>query len=66
MVILDNHSSDAMWCCKITDGNGLWYTERCGMQLGGACTHVTHAHEGAVAHTSGVTANPLEHQQLDV
>lgn len=28
MVILDNHSSDAMWCCEITDGNGLWYTAR--------------------------------------
>lgn len=26
MVILDNHSSDAMWCCGLDDGNGLWYT----------------------------------------
>jgi endoglucanase len=26
MVILDNHNSDADWCCSITDGNGLWYT----------------------------------------
>jgi hypothetical protein len=24
MVILDNHSSDAMWCCNLEDGNGLW------------------------------------------
>jgi hypothetical protein len=24
MVVLDNHSSDAMWCCNMTDGNGLW------------------------------------------
>jgi endoglucanase len=27
-VILDNHSSDAIWCCSFTDGNGLWYTDR--------------------------------------
>lgn len=26
MVILDNHMSDANWCCNIDDGNGLWYT----------------------------------------
>eukprot|EP01084_Bolivina_argentea_P113030 201537_1 len=26
MVILDNHVSDAGWCCSGTDGNGLWYT----------------------------------------
>eukprot|EP00879_Flechtneria_rotunda_P024680 GHRR01026182.1.p1 GENE.GHRR01026182.1~~GHRR01026182.1.p1 ORF type:complete len:193 (+),score=32.57 GHRR01026182.1:531-1109(+) len=26
MLILDNHSSDAMWCCGLGDGNGLWYT----------------------------------------
>jgi len=26
MVILDNHMSDADWCCSYTDGNGLWYT----------------------------------------
>jgi endoglucanase len=25
LVILDNHSSDAGWCCSDTDGNGLWY-----------------------------------------
>ena len=28
MVILDNHSSDAIWCCNLEDGNGLWYTDR--------------------------------------
>jgi endoglucanase len=25
MVILDNHVSDATWCCSDTDGDGLWY-----------------------------------------
>lgn len=25
MVILDNHVSDAIWCCSDTDGDGLWY-----------------------------------------
>ena len=25
LVILDNHMSDADWCCKDDDGNGLWY-----------------------------------------
>jgi endoglucanase len=25
MVILDNHNSDAEWCCSSTDGNTLWY-----------------------------------------
>jgi endoglucanase len=25
MVILDNHVSNADWCCSDTDGNGLWY-----------------------------------------
>jgi endoglucanase len=25
-VILDNHTSDANWCCSDTDGDGLWYT----------------------------------------
>jgi endoglucanase len=25
MVILDNHVSDAIWCCTDTDGDGLWY-----------------------------------------
>jgi endoglucanase len=24
-VILNNHISDAMWCCSLTDGNGMWY-----------------------------------------
>jgi endoglucanase len=24
-VILDNHSSNADWCCSNTDGNGFWY-----------------------------------------
>ena len=24
-VILNNHISDAMWCCGEWDGNGLWY-----------------------------------------
>jgi endoglucanase len=27
-VILDNHISDAGWCCSDTDGNGLWYNGR--------------------------------------
>ncbi len=25
MVVLDNHMSNADWCCSETDGNGLWY-----------------------------------------
>jgi endoglucanase len=25
MVILDNHNSDAEWCCSTSDGNSLWY-----------------------------------------
>jgi endoglucanase len=25
MVILDNHMSNAAWCCSTTDGNTLWY-----------------------------------------
>jgi endoglucanase len=25
MVVLDNHNSDAEWCCSFTDGNTLWY-----------------------------------------
>lgn len=28
MVIIDNHMSDANWCCSGSDGNGLWYTDR--------------------------------------
>jgi hypothetical protein len=26
-VILNNHISDAMWCCSVTDSNGLWYND---------------------------------------
>lgn len=26
-VILNNHISDAMWCCSSTDGNGLWHNK---------------------------------------
>jgi len=26
MTVIDNHMSDANWCCNIDDGNGLWYT----------------------------------------
>jgi endoglucanase len=25
MVVLDNHTSNAEWCCSATDGNTLWY-----------------------------------------
>jgi endoglucanase len=25
MVVLDNHNSNAEWCCSATDGNTLWY-----------------------------------------
>lgn len=28
LVILDNHMSDADWCCSETDENGLWYNDR--------------------------------------
>jgi len=28
MIILDNHVSDASWCCSGTDRNGLWYNSR--------------------------------------
>ncbi len=28
LVILNNHMSDAGWCCNDDDGNGLWYNER--------------------------------------
>jgi len=28
MVILDNHNSDAEWCCSTTDGNSLWYNTK--------------------------------------
>lgn len=27
MVILNNHVSKAMWCCGLTDGEGLWFTK---------------------------------------
>ncbi|MGI8448089.1 MAG: cellulase family glycosylhydrolase [Streptosporangiaceae bacterium] len=27
-VILDDHNSDAEWCCNTSDGNGLWYNPR--------------------------------------
>ncbi len=28
LIVLDNHTSDAAWCCSDTDGNGLWYNAR--------------------------------------
>lgn len=28
MVILNNHTSDSIWCCSDTDENGLWYNGR--------------------------------------
>ena len=28
MVILDNHNSNAIWCCSTTDGNTLWYNSQ--------------------------------------
>lgn len=27
LVILNNHTSDSVWCCSDDDGNGLWYTQ---------------------------------------
>ncbi|MGO8993498.1 MAG: glycoside hydrolase family 5 protein [Polyangiaceae bacterium] len=27
VVILDDHMSNANWCCSATDGNGLWYND---------------------------------------
>eukprot|EP01112_Ceratiomyxa_fruticulosa_P009669 TRINITY_DN2532_c0_g1_i3.p1 TRINITY_DN2532_c0_g1~~TRINITY_DN2532_c0_g1_i3.p1 ORF type:complete len:390 (-),score=76.43 TRINITY_DN2532_c0_g1_i3:93-1262(-) len=27
LVMLDNHISDANWCCSDTDGNGVWYNK---------------------------------------
>eukprot|EP00054_Salpingoeca_dolichothecata_P003465 m.27102 g.27102 ORF g.27102 m.27102 type:complete len:453 (-) comp13875_c0_seq2:17-1375(-) len=27
LVIVDNHMSNAEWCCNGKDGNGLWYTD---------------------------------------
>lgn len=32
-VILNNHISDAMWCCSVTDGNGLWYNKHYSAEL---------------------------------
>jgi len=26
MVIINNHMSNAGWCCSLEDGNGMWYT----------------------------------------
>jgi endoglucanase len=28
LVVLDNHNSDADWCCSDTDDNGLWWNSR--------------------------------------
>ena len=28
MVVLDDHTTNAAWCCKVDDGNGLWYGKR--------------------------------------
>ena len=28
MVILDDHTTNAGWCCQLNDGNGLWYGEK--------------------------------------
>lgn len=28
LIVLDNHMSDADWCCNENDGNGLWYNAR--------------------------------------
>lgn len=28
LVVLDNHMSDADWCCSTSDENGLWYNDR--------------------------------------
>ena len=28
MVILDNHNSNAEWCCSTADGNSLWYNSQ--------------------------------------
>jgi hypothetical protein len=32
MVILNNHNSEAMWCCSLTDGDGLWHTSKYGAE----------------------------------
>jgi hypothetical protein len=36
MVILDNHMTDADWCCQRADCNGLWVNGR-----GGALLHLS-------------------------
>jgi endoglucanase len=28
LIMLDNHVSDAIWCCSETDDNGLWFNQR--------------------------------------
>lgn len=28
MVVLDNHNSDGIWCCSVTDENGMWWNYR--------------------------------------
>jgi len=28
LIVLDNHMSDADWCCSETDNNGLWYNRQ--------------------------------------
>mmetsp|Transcript_38482 Transcript_38482/g.107230 ORF Transcript_38482/g.107230 Transcript_38482/m.107230 type:complete len:603 (-) Transcript_38482:94-1902(-) len=28
MVVLNNHVSSGGWCCSLTDGEGMWYTEQ--------------------------------------
>jgi endoglucanase len=28
LIMLDNHVSDAIWCCTETDDNGLWFNQR--------------------------------------
>ncbi len=28
MVILNNHMSDAGWCCSNDDNNGMWYNDK--------------------------------------
>ena len=31
-VILNNHISDAMWCCSEDDGNGIWHNKNYGAE----------------------------------
>ena len=28
MVVLNNHVSDAIWCCSSDDGNGMWFNPK--------------------------------------